>query len=224
MTTDNNEKTAATLRDILENWAVQKSMIEDRVEIPQLNETQWNSILKHKPSVPAEAKPSIAAAIGMFRKGVLDEIDYKQELKGDKRRREKAKEIMRAKTFTKLKSLVKQFAEIERGWFEYGIDPISDTPVLKPRTAGKRFLLQLEMMEAYFHDAASEEAEGAGRQRELALVCLISDLDGLVGLSLEKNDTDFVRAVVAVVDPDLADTLTHNAIKKKIWDVQGAGG
>ena len=122
---------------------------------------------------------------------------------------------MGGKTFTKLKSLVRQFADIEIQ---------TDNGLGKPRTAGKRFLYQLGMMEAYFHDVASEEAEGAGRQRELALVCLISDLDGLVGLSLEKNDTDFVRAVVAVVDPDLADTLTHNAIKKKIWDVHGAGG
>jgi hypothetical protein len=212
--------TTENLRNILRNWADVKSMIKDVAEISQLNETQWKSILKHKPSVPEEAKPSIAAAIGMFRESVLDEIDYKQEQKRDKKRREKAKEIIGGKTFTKLKSLVKQYADLETVYEFYQNSKL----VLKSGKAGKRFLYQLGMMEAYFHDVASEEAEVAGRQRELAQVCLISDLDGLVGLSLEKNDTDFVRAVVAVVDPDLADTLTHNAIKKKIWDVRGAGG
>src|SRR5262249_42956032 len=149
------KKTLSPLRNILRNWADVKSMIGDVVEVPQLNETQWKSILKHKPSLPEEAKPSIAAAIGMFRRNVLDEVGYKQELKVDKERREKAKEIIGGKTFTKLKSLVKQYADLETVYKFYQNSKL----VFKPKTAGKRFLYQLGMMEAYFHDVASEEAE-----------------------------------------------------------------
>jgi len=210
MTTE--KKTLSPLRNILEHWAVLKPMIEF-VKTPQLNDTQWDSILNHKGSLPEQARPSIAAAIGLFRANALNDVDYKQGLKGDKKKTEKAKEIMGGKTFTKLKSLVRQYADIEAQ---------TVTWLFKP--AEKQFLHQLEMMEAYFRDVASGGFEGAGPPRELALVCLISDLHDLLGLSLEKNDTDFVRAVVAVVDPDLADTLTHNAIKKKIWEVKRAGG